>query len=1166
MSAAALAMLSPESKSAVKSSSKTLRVNEPGDVYEREADKVANTVASGGRISNWSLSASGAGLIQRDSNTAAALPPQSAIRKIGDPQDPPPNNNYDDMLGKLAEAFLKTDAGKTIVRYLEDQPIVKDAKDFVQTPTGIVVAGSTAIAAISGLAAAGKRLPAQLPSIPLDKLHPGLSVKVNVEGPLNHPTQGSLMVSFGAVSPKKKSETSESDKYRAETRRMAEQMKFGAGVDPGSLGPGAPTSVEKQADDKRAQNYAVSRMSAILQPNAPHAPGTFTPLVPGTQPKSLHMRDDIAPETPHATTKDESKKEEIPVQRKAESILDYQQDAASDVDSVLNSSGQPLDRETRRTMESRIGFDFSKVRIHADTRAGASARSLGARAYTVGNNVVFAPGRFAPQTTEGRRLLAHELTHVVQQSPNRAAMPPAIRPAPVHVQRDADEDAKKFSLIKFARDRRGALGDVADGIPGYTLFTVIINYDPIRGKHVDRNATNLIGGFLKLINKEAVFKDLQESHALEDAFAWLDREVNTLQFSVAMFEDLINKALDAAWNASGGIAARLRSAYAVFQPALDRAITFAGNVLKQVGEFLFKGALKLVHGEELITILKDAGDAIYSVYKDPVAFVGYLVEALKKGFNKFSAKFLDHLQAGVLEWLFGKIGKVAVPKKITFGSLFNLVLEVLGLTYQSVRPQLAKALGGMDNLAYVEKTVSIISIFFKDGFGAAWEEIVKQAGDLLDSLISAAKDWAVTAVVTAAVKELVKLFNPAGAVITAVQAIYSALKVIIQKAQELAQLIKAISSSISKIAAGQTDDAASYIEDVMARTIPIMIGFLADYLGLGNVADKIHEILLSVKAKIKAGIDKVIDNLAVLGRGALAKVKQVVKSTIQWWKERKKFNVGNVTHEIYLQGPRDHPEVIVESAPTPLERYLVEVKATEAEKAEIFALVKKLKWTTEDEMKDAAAANASGDGPSVFDQIVEKIGNLKSANKPVVAPPLFVKPQQTNSFGGGKQADVFLSLIQPLGTEPEDSSPHIREDLGEDLIKQKSYIRGHLLSQKLGGLGKWENMMPITNSANQTMERRIERLINKATGTGGVLVHYVVEAEYDESIKDSPITPQRAEQRLKRLRWKSNPATFENNQWKDTTVIPKDKDGKEIPGVANQDELDPTQTKATPLP
>ena len=67
-------------------------------------------------------------------------------------------------------------------------------------------------------------------------------------------------------------------------------------------------------------------------------------------------------------------------------------------------------------MESRFGYDFSQVRVHTDARAGDSARALEAPAYTVGRNVVFADEQYAPDMTEGRRLLAHELTHVVQQS------------------------------------------------------------------------------------------------------------------------------------------------------------------------------------------------------------------------------------------------------------------------------------------------------------------------------------------------------------------------------------------------------------------------------------------------------------------------------------------------------------------------------------------------------------------------------------------------------------------------------------------------------------------------------------------------------------------------------------------------------------------------------
>lgn len=85
------------------------------------------------------------------------------------------------------------------------------------------------------------------------------------------------------------------------------------------------------------------------------------------------------------------------------------------VHEVLRSPGQPLDRATRAFMEPRFGHDFSQVRVHTDARAAKSAQAVNALAYTVGRDVVFGAGQYVSGTNEGRRLLAHELTHVMQQ-------------------------------------------------------------------------------------------------------------------------------------------------------------------------------------------------------------------------------------------------------------------------------------------------------------------------------------------------------------------------------------------------------------------------------------------------------------------------------------------------------------------------------------------------------------------------------------------------------------------------------------------------------------------------------------------------------------------------------------------------------------------------------
>ena len=85
------------------------------------------------------------------------------------------------------------------------------------------------------------------------------------------------------------------------------------------------------------------------------------------------------------------------------------------LDVVGSGGGSPLDAETRADMEGRLGHDFGDVRVHTDARAQESAEAVNAHAYTVGSDVVFGRGQFDPSSAEGKKTLAHELTHVVQQ-------------------------------------------------------------------------------------------------------------------------------------------------------------------------------------------------------------------------------------------------------------------------------------------------------------------------------------------------------------------------------------------------------------------------------------------------------------------------------------------------------------------------------------------------------------------------------------------------------------------------------------------------------------------------------------------------------------------------------------------------------------------------------
>jgi hypothetical protein len=86
------------------------------------------------------------------------------------------------------------------------------------------------------------------------------------------------------------------------------------------------------------------------------------------------------------------------------------------VHEVLSSSGQPLSTSARGVMEPRFGHDFSQVQVHTDQRAAESARRVNALAYTIGQHIMFDAGKYDPSSQAGKHLLAHELTHVVQQA------------------------------------------------------------------------------------------------------------------------------------------------------------------------------------------------------------------------------------------------------------------------------------------------------------------------------------------------------------------------------------------------------------------------------------------------------------------------------------------------------------------------------------------------------------------------------------------------------------------------------------------------------------------------------------------------------------------------------------------------------------------------------
>jgi hypothetical protein len=129
------------------------------------------------------------------------------------------------------------------------------------------------------------------------------------------------------------------------------------------------------------------------------------------------------------------------------------------VQDVLRSPGQPLDPATQAFFEPRFGHDFARVRVHHDAQSAASAHAVDAMAYTVGSHIVFAAGHYAPGSPGGRGLIAHELTHVVQQQAAPAVLRRALRIGPSNSWQEQEADRTARALLSFGAgaDRDGTI-------------------------------------------------------------------------------------------------------------------------------------------------------------------------------------------------------------------------------------------------------------------------------------------------------------------------------------------------------------------------------------------------------------------------------------------------------------------------------------------------------------------------------------------------------------------------------------------------------------------------------------------------------------------------------------------------------------------------------------
>ncbi len=633
------------------------------------------------------------------------------------------------------------------------------------------------------------------------------------------------------------------------------------------------------------------------------------------QDESLSQRQELKDKkiTPATSKTEEQEDEEVlTVQNKKDSSKPF---GGREIENRLSQSkaaGHSLDSNVRDYMEPRFGRDFSQVRVHSGTTANLLSKQINARAFTRGKDIYFAEGSYNPKTAAGQRLIAHELTHVIQQE---AAVPavPKIQRSPGPIADLLDKAARK--------------------IPGYTLITVILGKNPITGESVPRTAKSLLGSFLSLIpGGDNLFKKLDESGAIDEAFAWLEEQTKILNISWGGIKALISDAWDRV-SIFYGIDKNIRIIKEVFGPTVQRIFNFVKSLGRKIMQFIFRGALKLVGApvKQIMAILNKGKAVLTKIIEDPVGFIKNLVKALVQGVGQFSKNALKHLKAGISGWLFGTIAKAGIqlPEKFDIKGIFSLATQILNITYSSIKTRIIEKLGpsGDTIFAAVEESIALVKDLITRGPIALWERIREWLGQLKQMVFTAIIDWVKNTIIGKAITKLLSFFNPVGALVQAVIAIYNVIKFFMERIKQIAEFAESVFDSIAEIAGGNIKRAAIAVENAMAKSVPVIISFLARLIGLGGLSEKIQGIIKKIRRPVDQAIDKVIDWIVKKAKKLFSKMKAVgEKATakiLDFFGVRSKFtDEKRETHSIYYQPRGGQVALMVSSSPRSIRDFL----------------------------------------------------------------------------------------------------------------------------------------------------------------------------------------------------------------------------------------------------
>ena len=400
------------------------------------------------------------------------------------------------------------------------------------------------------------------------------------------------------------------------------------------------------------------------------------------------------------------------------------------------------------------------------------------------------------------------------------------------------------------------IAKLAEGTEGYNLLKGILGKDPITGETVERSAETLLGPLLKMIGLGDVWQKMQDAKAIPRAWAWFQSTMSQLVGFVSQIPDLFIAAFKALTIEDIILVPKaFAKLVGVFGGFIGKFVSWGLDAMFKLLEIVFD-----VVSPGAFAYIKKTGAALKAILQNPLPFVGNLVKAAKLGFMNFAGNFVEHLKKGLIDWLTGSLEGIYIPKALSLIEFGKMAISILGVSWAQIRGKIVKALGPNGELIMqgLEAVFDVVKALITGGPAAAWEVIKDKLTSLKDTIVQGIISFVKDAVVTKAIPKLIAMFIPGAGFISAIISIYDTVMVFVNKISKIIQVVTAFINSIVAIAAGNIGGAAAKVESILGNLLSLAISFLAGFVGLGKVSDKIRDVVKQVRATVDKAIETAV--------------------------------------------------------------------------------------------------------------------------------------------------------------------------------------------------------------------------------------------------------------------------------------------------------------------